>query len=155
MLQGVFNNADGLAVMILWHAIPGAMLPVGARPHMCLDFSCRHLRAYPRFVLVHSVAHSELASSWLRWTRLAPNICLLYHAIKPTCTKLRRLLSLSSLLTFEKLDERSWLVTRIGRQGLSLLGRMVVVRTMSWPSRHISLQPIGKGVTSIAASPTL
>ena len=34
----------------------------------------------------------------------------------------RRLLSLSSLLTLEKLDERSWLVARIGRQGLNLLG---------------------------------
>ena len=34
----------------------------------------------------------------------------------------RRLLSLSSLLTLEKLDERSWLAARIGHQGLSLLG---------------------------------
>ena len=29
---------------------------------------------------------------------------------------------MSSLLTLEKLDERSWLAARIGHQGLSLLG---------------------------------
>ena len=43
----------------------------------------------------------------------------------------RRLLSLVVVPRPRKLDERSWLVVRIGRQGLNLLVRMLVLCSMS------------------------
>ena len=35
ILQGVFNKCRCPTVLISWHAIPGTMLPAGARPPLC------------------------------------------------------------------------------------------------------------------------
>ena len=54
----------------------------------------------------------------------------------------------SSPLAFDNLDERSWLVVRMGRQGLSRLGGDGGVVRNDLSLRHRIFQLMGKGVTS-------
>ena len=69
----------------------------------------------------------------------------------------RRLFSWSSPLALENLDERSWLVVRIGRQGLSLLGEDggVMLDELGHHATNSLPNPWADESRPIAASPAI